>query len=280
MYHFPFASTYYPSLENYKAYYAKKRLGGDLRQKDRRLSAMKMRNGVSTPSAVTRAEQLLDSVEQWIKSFFVHDSHHLQHADSSLQEKTSQTIHSPVASEDLPASSSQPQSEPIGSAIEKIASSEIGKSESISQAGSEGLYISSSKPQNKPAASVIKETTSKEISERRLPSQVLSSPRQRPIASQVPSLQPVLMMPGQQQEQSLMEVLSILLMASQPIKQQEQLWVEAFSILLSRLMQQKLVQQQEPSLMEVFSVLLMASQRQGQPLVDLMPVLIVALGAR
>src|SRR5438477_5419 len=48
-----------------------------------------MQNEVSKLSAVMRAEQLLDSVEQRIKSFFVHDSRHLQHAATSIEGKSS-----------------------------------------------------------------------------------------------------------------------------------------------------------------------------------------------
>src|SRR5690242_16971866 len=122
-----------------------------------------MRNGVSTPSAVMRAERLLGSVELWIKSFFVHDSHHLQCAATSIQEKTSLVMQPPATSEVQPVSSSKSQGESIGPAIEEMASNEICEHEAASQATSEGQPIPSSKPLNGSAESVARDTISKEI---------------------------------------------------------------------------------------------------------------------
>jgi len=69
-----------------------------------------------------------------------------------------------------------------------------------------------------------------------------------------------MMIPCQQQEWSLVEALSILLLASQPITGQQQLLAETFSKLLSTLTQETIVRQQGLSLAEVLSILLIAYQ--------------------
>lgn len=65
----------------------------------------------STPSAVVRAEQLLDGVEQSIKFFFAAAGQRVQQTTASLQEKTSQTIQSSTTSQEQPASSAGSQKE-------------------------------------------------------------------------------------------------------------------------------------------------------------------------
>jgi hypothetical protein len=112
-----------------------------------------------------RAEQLLNRVEQRIKSFFVHDSLHLQHEATSVQEESSQAVQSPAASDERLASSSKPQNEPIRSATEEIVAGEISKSESIPQASSEEQHISSTKPQNEPVEAISEEIAPQKISE-------------------------------------------------------------------------------------------------------------------
>lgn len=218
-----------------------------------------MRNGVSTPSAVMRAEQLLDSVEQWIKSFFVHDNPYLQHAATSIQEKTSLAMQPPATSEVQlqPVSSSKSQGEPIGSAIEEMVSKEISEHELASQATSEEQPIPSSKFLNGSTESVARETTS---SERRPATQTTYEPLKWYIASQVYSLPSTMMTPCQQQEWSFVEMLSILLLTSQPGTVQQQLLAETLANLLATLTQQTIVRQQDLSLAEVLSILLIASQ--------------------
>lgn len=75
-------------------------------------------------SAVERAEHVVDNAEQSIKSFFTRAGQSLQQSATSLQEKTSQAIHSTAAAAETPASSSQPNNgqaaQPASERAEKL----------------------------------------------------------------------------------------------------------------------------------------------------------------
>ena len=81
----------------------------------------------SIPSAVVRAEQLVDRTEQRIKSFFANAGQRVQHSANSVRENISQTGQSSATQQEQHGFSAPPQAkgteQPVMERAEKMADS-------------------------------------------------------------------------------------------------------------------------------------------------------------
>jgi hypothetical protein len=81
----------------------------------------------SIPSAVVRAEQLVDRTEQRIKSFFANAGQRVQHTANSVRENISQTGQPSATQQEQHGSSATPQAkgteQPVMERAEKMADS-------------------------------------------------------------------------------------------------------------------------------------------------------------
>src|SRR5436305_12614582 len=81
----------------------------------------------SIPSAVVRAEQLVDRTEQRIKSFFANASQRVQHSANSVRENISKTEQSSATQQEQHGFSATPQAkgteQPVMERAEKMADS-------------------------------------------------------------------------------------------------------------------------------------------------------------